>query len=118
MNETRVIPQPEFRPREASGQPERAPRPDPGPYPVVPQPSPHDPHYRPREAMTSPREALQAPREALNAPREGFPLPKAKSLEERHEAFRRAADALHDRHYEDNSLRLEAELRLAEFFLK
>lgn len=45
------------------------------------------------------------------------PPVRLRSVQERHEAFQRAAECLHDRHYEDNSIRLEAELRLAEFLL-
>ncbi len=40
-----------------------------------------------------------------------------RSVDERHSAFLKAQEALHDRHYEDNNLRLQAEIALAEFFL-
>ena len=50
-------------------------------------------------------------------PQPNFQGRPQRSVTERHEAFLHASEALHDRHYEDNSIRLEAELRLAEFFL-
>lgn len=40
-----------------------------------------------------------------------------RSVEERHQAYKLAQEALHDRHYEDNNLRTAAEIALAEFFL-
>jgi hypothetical protein len=43
--------------------------------------------------------------------------PQTRSVEERHQAYKLAQEALHDRHYEDNNFRTAAEIALAEFFL-
>jgi hypothetical protein len=61
-----------------------------------------------------PQQPPQAPQVRPEPVFSGHPV---RSVEERHGAFLKAQEALHDRHYEDNNLRLQAEIALAEFFL-
>lgn len=74
-------------------------------------------HSPDRVSGLQPQYAPRIPPVGQPRPEPQFQGKVQRSVQERHEAFQRAAEALHDRHYEDNNIRLEAELRLAEFFL-
>jgi hypothetical protein len=94
---------------------------------TLPYRSPEPRQSYPREQVPYPSGQPRQSGPQVQSPRPQYPpqprpepvsngLPP-RTVDERHLAFTRAAEALHDRHYEDNSIRLEAELRLAEFFL-
>lgn len=94
---------PMFHPSTPQGQPLGRPYRDSAPQPRLPQ---SGPYQRPVE-----------PQRPQERPQPNFGGKPQRSVDERHDAFRRAQEALHDRHYEDNNLRLQAEIALAEFFL-
>lgn len=100
--------QPSYTPRGTNGVTPKVWRPEENlgrPYPV---------DSRPQPRLQESQVLLQA---SQARPQPNLGAKPVRSVEERHAAFLRASEALHDRHYEDNNLRLEAELRLAEFFL-